>query len=95
MSKFVILLVSLFFSLSLMSANADRLYKWVDDSGRVSYHDRRPPEGSNYQVEKKIFKTGRGNDPREQAIREAARKHPVALYSAPTCASCDLARSSA
>ena len=55
--------------------------------------DRPPPAGSNYRVEKKIFKTGPGTDPQAQAIREAALKHPVALYTAPVCASCDLARS--
>lgn len=93
MSKSIILLISLFVSLSLLSANAERLYKWVDDSGRVSYHDRPPPEGSGYRVERKVFKTRVVGEETSNAMRRAARKFPVTLYSVPVCSSCDQARS--
>ena len=37
----------------LSAAQAGTLYKWVDGQGRVSYHDKPPPEGSDYRVEEK------------------------------------------
>lgn len=68
------------------AAQAETLYKWVDSQGRVSYHDRPPPEGSDYRVEQKNLGSP-GN-----TAQESGKKVPVILYSAPKCASCDLAR---
>jgi len=73
----------------LSAAQAASLYKWVDSQGRVSYHDRPPPEGSNYRVEKKTLRSGE-NTTDQQA--QSGKNIPVILYSAPKCASCDLAR---
>jgi glutaredoxin len=72
----------------LSGAQAEPLYKWVDSQGRVSYHDRPPPEGSDYRVEQKNLGSAGG------AARDArsGKNVPVILYSAPKCASCDLAR---
>lgn len=75
----------------LSAAQAAPLYKWVDDQGRVSYHDRPPPEGSGYRVEQKRI----GSDARSDtdgALEKALEKYPVILYSVPVCGSCDLAR---
>lgn len=75
----------------LSTAQAAPLYKWVDSQGRVSYHDRPPPEGSGYQVEEKNLGSGAksgGDDTLEKVIE----KYPVVLYSVPVCGSCDLAR---
>lgn len=73
----------------LSAAQATSLYKWVDGQGRVSYHDRPPPEGSEYRVEEKTLRSGEAA-PDQQA--QPAGNVPVILYSAPKCASCDLAR---
>jgi glutaredoxin len=73
----------------LSAAQAASLYKWVDSQGRVSYHDKPPPEGSDYRVEEKTLRSG------EKAKYQQAqpdKNAPVILYSAPKCASCDLAR---
>ena len=73
----------------LSAAQAASMYKWVDSQGRVSYHDRPPPEGSDYRVEEKTLRSG------EYATNQQAQPDiniPVILYSAPKCASCDLAR---
>jgi glutaredoxin len=65
---------------------AEKLYKWVDQYGNVSYQDKPPPEGSG-RVEQKNIRTkdtGAGGD--------VGGKLPVTLYSAPKCSQCDLAR---
>lgn len=73
----------------LSVAQAASLYKWVDSQGRVSYHDKPPPEGSDYRVEEKTLRSGE-NTTNQQA--QPDKNIPVILYSAPKCASCDLAR---
>ena len=72
---------------SLSVAQAGTLYKWVDNQGRVSYHDQPPPEDSGYRVEKK--NVGSASDGNQA---KPGSDVPVILYSAPKCASCDLAR---
>lgn len=75
----------------LSVAQAGTLYKWVDSQGRVSYHDKPPPEGSDFRVEQKNLgsdKKSEGDD----ALDKIVEKYPVVLYSVPVCGSCDLAR---
>lgn len=71
-------------------AFAGKLYKWVDESGNVSYQDRPPPEGQG-RVEEREVRGSRasGGDPAADA---AAAKAPVTLYTVPGCSSCDAAR---
>jgi glutaredoxin len=71
-------------------AQAEKVYKWVDESGRVSYHPTPPPEGSNVKSEAKRVRGApvSADDP----AAEAAAKNPVVLYTAAQCAGCDLAR---
>jgi len=84
--------LSLFIVLALLpAAHGQKLYKWVDPDGRVSYHDK-PPSEAGVRVEEKSVRfdgerasSGKGND-------EAAANAPVVLYSAPKCSSCDAAR---
>lgn len=88
----IILLLSL--ACVATTSQAGRLYKWVDSGGKVSYHDRLPPEDSGYSVERKDFKTQvNRRDSGSKAMREAVKNSPVILYSVPKCAPCDLARS--
>jgi glutaredoxin len=75
----------------LSATQAAPLYKWVDDQGRVSYHDQPPPEGSGYRVEQKNLGSG-GTFRTDEALEQAVAKYPVVLYSVPVCGSCDLAR---
>ena len=75
----------------LSASQAAPLYKWVDSQGRVSYHDRPPPEGSGYRVEQKNLGSG-GTSEADDALEQVIEKYPVVLYSVPVCGSCDLAR---
>jgi glutaredoxin len=75
----------------LSAAQAGTLYKWVDSQGRVSYHDRPPPEGSDYRVEQKNLGSGAKSEA-DDTLEKIAEKYPVILYSVPVCGSCDLAR---
>jgi len=77
------------FAIACAPAAAQKLYKWVDQDGRVSYHDQPPPGGSGYRVEEKAMRVGEKSDSAGAAVAE---KFPVVLYSAPKCASCDTAR---
>lgn len=78
------------FALACTPAGAQKLYKWVDKDGRVSYHDQPPPSESGYRVEEKAVRFG------EKVVDDGsagpAARSPVVLYSAPKCASCDTAR---
>lgn len=69
-------------------AHAQKLYKWVDKDGKVSYHDH-PPIEAGYRVEEKNLGTRRAT---ANVADEIAQKTPVVLYTAPKCASCDTAR---
>ncbi len=89
-----VMLVVLCAALAAPAVQAVRLYKWVDQEGNVSYHDRPPPSDAGYRVESKDFKVGgRPTTPApDDQASAAAEKFPVVLYSAPKCASCDRAR---
>jgi len=76
--------------LAAAPAQAERLYKWVDEAGHVTYLDHPPPEGQG-QVEEKEMRT-RGGGSGDPAAAEAAAKAPVTLYSTSGCTSCDAAR---
>lgn len=87
------ILLVLVLMVSVPTVMAERLYKWTDSSGRVSYHDAPPPQGSGYHVEEKRMRgDARYGGGEENPNTEAASKNPVILYSVPQCPSCDLAR---
>lgn len=71
------------------AANA-QLFKWVDAKGVVHYGDSAPPDRKAREL-----KTGAGaaDSPRlPYALAEAARRHPVTLYTTAACAGCDQGR---
>lgn len=76
--------------LSVPTAHAAKLYKWVDKDGRVSYHDR-PPPSDEYRVEERDL--GSRARPATTPDEDVIKRFPVVLYMAPKCASCDNARS--
>jgi len=63
----------------------DKLYKWVDEEGNVTYQDQ-PPPGQDGQVETLVDNLG-GSDA-ETAVPDV----DVVLYSIEVCDSCDLVR---
>jgi len=70
-------------------AQAERLYKWVDETGKVTYQDR-PPPAAGGRVEEKEFRDrsyNRGEDGEGTRARP-----PVTLYAVPKCEACDMAR---
>lgn len=83
-------LLLLLSALVVSAAHAQKMYKWVDKEGNVSYHDQPPPKEteSDYRVEEKRVRTGQ----KPGADASAENKPPVLLYAAPNCTSCDLAR---
>ncbi|MDH5649080.1 MAG: glutaredoxin family protein [Gammaproteobacteria bacterium] len=87
--KRVLLLSIIFF---VVPAYADRLYKWVDEFGNVTYQRQPPPEDEASQVEEKNIRTS--SDETAGGLEATVRnyKFPVTLYSSNKCASCGLAR---
>lgn len=82
--------LSLFLALVLLpAAHGQKLYKWVDKDGRISYHDKPPASEAGGRVEEKSVRL---HGERPEADNDAAAKFPVTLYSAPKCSSCDSAR---
>jgi glutaredoxin len=73
------------------SAQAEKLYKWVDKDGRVTYEATPPPSESGYRVEEKVLGTGK-KPAEDDTLEKIVEKYPVILYSVPVCGSCDLAR---
>lgn len=92
MMRCLSILLFLALGLSGASAEAARLYKWVDDSGRVIYRDRPPADGTNYDYEQKDIYVNDADADDNLNLSMAARKHPITLYTANKCGSCDLAR---
>lgn len=70
-------------SLSLLnpnSANAGKLYKWVDDQGNISYQDRPPPKNAKILSEKET--TAKEPEPNSNFPT-------VVVYSVEDCDLCD------
>jgi glutaredoxin len=89
MRAFLILL-AVSMALSVQTASAQKLYKWVDSQGNVSYHDRPPPANSSISVQEKRIRSKGGAA--ADAGDDAAQKSPVVLYAVPKCSSCEQAR---
>lgn len=62
--------------------SAQKLYKWVDEQGNVTYQDQPPPE--NARVLSEYAAPGEESNERSGAL--------VTLYSVPQCDACDLVR---
>ena len=68
--------------LAIAPASAQKLYKWVDEQGNVTYQDQ-PPPGEARKVDEYTA-------PIEESGTQSGA--PVTLYSLPTCDACDLVR---
>jgi len=68
------------------AAGADKMYKWVDENGNVTYQDR-PPPGESGQVQT-IDQSSSQAPARGAAFPDV----DITLYSIPECDACDLVR---
>lgn len=72
-------------------ALAGKVYKWVDEEGRVQFSDRPPPSATKVE-EHKVF-AGVPDATLPYALREVAANFPVTIYTAENCKElCDNAR---
>jgi hypothetical protein len=82
---------------ALGAPDAHAQYKWIDADGRVNYGDRPPPPDS-----RRIVRAPTGAHSSEApasgdhrlpyALRAAASRHPVVLYTTVDCEPCELGR---
>ncbi len=76
--------------LSAAGASA-QLYKWIDEKGAVHFSDTPPP--SNVKLAPiKASAGGADQVPLPYALAQAARSHPVVLYTSAGCEPCGTAR---
>ena len=67
---------------------AEELYKWVDETGRVTYQSSPPPE-SAVKVDKSILSNDIADDLTDDSGAEVL---PIKFYTKPECPICDDAR---
>lgn len=65
-----------------------QLYKWVGPDGKVTYSDTAPPTTAA-NVETKSLNTTPGEGALPFELAEAAKNHPVTLYTGAKCIPCD------
>jgi glutaredoxin 3 len=75
--------------LSMTCAHAERVYRWVDKDGNVSYHDRPPSSEAARQVEEKNLRV---RDAAPTAAADPGAQAAVVIYTVPQCSSCDQVR---
>lgn len=76
-----LLLISLSFS---TYAQTGKLYKWVDENGRITYQENPPPPKSTILKEENL--TGASSD--DNATGGNAVQDPVLVYTIPSCSNC-------
>ena len=72
---------------------AQQMYKWTGADGKVNYTDTPPPATARSSVSSDT--PAAASDSRTAlpyALAQAARNHPVVLYTTKTCVPCDLGR---
>ncbi|MCB1886787.1 MAG: glutaredoxin family protein [Rhodocyclaceae bacterium] len=82
----------LFLIALMIGSNAlAQTYVWTDEKGRKHYSDQPPPV--EVKAEKKRFSANGDTEAVPYRVREAARRHPVTLYTGQSCPLCADARS--
>ncbi|MCB1957592.1 MAG: glutaredoxin family protein [Rhodocyclaceae bacterium] len=75
----------------LASASAfAQTYVWTDENGQKHYSDQPPP--AQVQARQKTFAPNGDTQAVPYQVREAARRHPVTLYTGESCPLCADAR---
>jgi len=91
MKHLVLLLICL--AVMPLSAQADKLYRWVDAEGKVHYGDAPPTDAKQLETKKLTDEVTQNQDLPYEA-RRAQQHFPVTLYVADNCTeACDKARS--
>ncbi len=65
-------------------AQAQSMYRWVDQEGKVHYGDRPPPKAAR-EVQEKKYAAPVADKQLPYALRQAAESYPVSLYVTPDC----------
>ncbi|PWF46785.1 glutaredoxin family protein [Massilia glaciei] len=68
-----------------------QLFKWVDAKGTVHFSDTPPPDKAK-ALKVKSFSGVEGATPLPYELAQAARGHPVTLFTTAPCAPCDAGR---
>jgi glutaredoxin len=90
--KHIILLLSCLAAMPLY-VQADELYRWVDDNGKVHYGDTRPADATDVE-RKNLSSDVSQNTDLPYETRLAQQNFPVTLYAGENCGElCDRARS--
>ncbi|HVL74773.1 MAG TPA: glutaredoxin family protein [Noviherbaspirillum sp.] len=66
-----------------------QLYKWVGPDGKVTYSDVPPPAGAKAEARAAPAATGGAASDLPYELAQAARNHPVVLYTTADCLPCD------
>ncbi|MDB5953305.1 MAG: hypothetical protein JWR65_5160 [Massilia sp.] len=80
-----------FASLLFATGAGAQVYKWTDAKGVVSFSDQ-PPPASARKVERKAFNGAAPGPELPYGVAEAAKSHPVVLYTTTACEACDQGR---
>jgi glutaredoxin len=91
----LLLIAALVSSLSAVAHDAVAQYKYVGPDGRVTYSDRPPPPEVTNAKTSRIGTSGAGvaqDADLPFAVKQAAGKYPVTVYTAPDCSPCTAAK---
>lgn len=69
-----------------------QMYKWTDAKGVTHFSDS-PPASATDKAEVRTYGSGASSPALPYEVAQAARAHPVTLFTAPGCAPCDQGRS--
>jgi glutaredoxin len=69
-----------------------QLYKWVGPDGKITYSDTPPPAAAARVETRPAPAMGNAAAELPYELAQAARNHPVALYTTPNCTPCDNGR---
>src|SRR5258706_12325097 len=75
-----------------LNANAQALYRWVDQDGKVQYSDMSPPPNAKNAQQKKLGDNLIQQDEMSFSMKTAAQNNPDTLYATRCCPACDDAR---
>ena len=83
---------SLLSFLLMAGAAQAQMYKWVGPDGKVTYSDTPPPPSAKQVEQKSVPGGGAGSANLPFELAEAAKAHPVTLYTTKDCPGCDQGR---
>ncbi|MEW6164082.1 MAG: DUF4124 domain-containing protein [Pseudomonadota bacterium] len=64
---------------------AQTMYRWVDQDGKVHYGDRPPQSGKAADVQERKYSAPTADRQTPATLRQAAESYPVTLYVAANC----------